>query len=159
MSYPTESGHSHFILETLKLVSMASFFLQSTSPQSFLTDVFLFVGSTTLGTLINFDWLVHLAECSNVSNTYFNLQKGLFCLSSLGMYTKYIMCRKKQGSKGIRQWQINWSTSPMMIHKITHLKITISGWNVCTIKLNELTNQNSIIVPKVVKPRNEKTLL
>ena len=35
-----------------------------------------------------------------------------------------------QGSKGIRQWPINLSTSPMIIHKIT-----ISGWNVWTINL------------------------
>ena len=27
--------------------------------------------------------------------------------------------REKQGSKGIRQWQINRRTSPMVIHKIT----------------------------------------
>ena len=26
---------------------------------------------------------------------------------------------EKQGSKGIRQWKINWCISPIMIHKIT----------------------------------------
>ena len=30
-----------------------------TSPQSFFYNVFLFVDSTTLGTLVNFDWLVN----------------------------------------------------------------------------------------------------
>ena len=33
-----------------------------------------------------------------------------------------------QGSKGIRQWQINWCKSPMMIRKIT-------GWNVWTLNI------------------------
>ena len=35
---------------------------------------------------MNFDWLVNLVECSNVSTTNLKLQKWLFCLSSLGMY-------------------------------------------------------------------------
>ena len=42
----------------------------------FCNDVFLFVGFTTLGTLVNFNWLVQLVECSNVSTTNFNLEKG-----------------------------------------------------------------------------------
>ena len=37
--------------------------------------VFIFVYSTTLGTTLNFDWFVHLVECSNVSTTNSNIQK------------------------------------------------------------------------------------
>ena len=40
-------------------------------------NVFLFVGLTKLGTL-NFDWLVPLVGCRNVSITNCNLQKGNF---------------------------------------------------------------------------------
>ena len=47
-----------------------------------LLNVFLFVGSTTLGTILNFDWLVHYFECSNVLTTI----KWQFCVSSLGVY-------------------------------------------------------------------------
>ena len=39
-------------------------------------NVFLLIGLTTLGPFIEFDWLVHLVECTNVSTTNFNLQKG-----------------------------------------------------------------------------------
>ena len=42
-----------------------------TSPQSF-----LFVGLTTLGTFLKFDWLVHEDECSNVTTINCNMQKG-----------------------------------------------------------------------------------
>ncbi len=37
-------------------------------------------------------------------------------LSIIRWYTKIY---KTQGSKGKRQWLMNWCTSPMMIHKIT----------------------------------------
>ena len=40
-------------------------------------NILLLVGWTTLGTLVNFDWLIHSVECSNFSTTN---------LSSLGMY-------------------------------------------------------------------------
>ena len=40
--------------------------------------IFLFVGSTTLGTKVNFHWLDHSAECSNVLTTNCNLQKANF---------------------------------------------------------------------------------
>ena len=36
--------------------------------------------------LLNFDWLVHLVECPSISTTNCNLQKRLYCVSSLGMY-------------------------------------------------------------------------
>ena len=39
-------------------------------------NVFLFAGLTTLGTLVNFDWLVHSVDCSNVSIANSNLQKA-----------------------------------------------------------------------------------
>ena len=38
----------------------------------FNNNVFLLVGLTTLGTSVNFDWLVHSFECSNVSTTNVN---------------------------------------------------------------------------------------
>ena len=55
-----------------------------------------------------------------------------------------------QGSKGIRRWSINWFTFP--IH------IIIPSVDLDT-QLNEQTNQNSIKVPKVVKPTKKKTLI
>ena len=58
-----------------------------TSPQSFIDKVFLFVGLTTLGTLVNFYWLVHSVDCSNVSTTNLNLQMGYFCVSKIGRCT------------------------------------------------------------------------
>ena len=39
-----------------------------------------------LGTFIEFDWLVHLVECPDISTSKRDLQKGYFCVSSLGMY-------------------------------------------------------------------------
>ena len=49
-------------------------------PQSpkFCNNDFLFVGLTTLETLMNFDWYFLYVECSNVSTNSFNLQKGQF---------------------------------------------------------------------------------
>ena len=61
---------------------------------------------------------------------------------------------KIQGSKGIRQWPINSSTSAMMIHKI----IPYVDYNKC-FKLNQQTNQNKIKKNKVVKLTNKKTFL
>ena len=58
-----------------------------------------------------------------------------------------------QGSKGIRQWSINWCTSQMMIHKLPFLWITISGhFN----HSKKPTNRNVIKVPKVIYPTNKK---
>ena len=48
-------------------------------PQSFIITVsysLIFVGQTTLGTFIYFDWLVNLVECPNISITNCNLKKG-----------------------------------------------------------------------------------
>ena len=44
--------------------------------QKFNVNVFLFVGSKTLGTTLNFDWLVHSVECPNDSTTNSKLEKG-----------------------------------------------------------------------------------
>ena len=45
------------------------------------------------------------------------------------------------------------------MHKITH-SVDFNEWLKCLdSKLNEQTNQNSIKVPKVVKPLNKKMLL
>ena len=49
-------------------------------------NVSLIVGSTTLGNLVNFDWLLNKIECLNVSTTCANLQNGYFTVSSFGMY-------------------------------------------------------------------------
>ena len=42
----------------------------------FYNNIFLFVGLTTLGNLVNFDWLVNQVEFPNVSTTYFNLHNA-----------------------------------------------------------------------------------
>ena len=38
--------------------------------------VFFFVDLTILGTVVNFDWLVHLVDCSNVLTNNCNLLMG-----------------------------------------------------------------------------------
>ena len=42
----------------------------------FYNSVFLFIGLTTLGTSVTFDWLVCLVECSNVSTLGFLRNEG-----------------------------------------------------------------------------------
>ena len=59
---------------------------------------------------------------------------------------------KFQGSLGIRQWDINACTSPMIIHEITP---SVDLW----LKHLDTQLKNSMKVPKVVKPTNKKTLL
>ena len=54
-----------------------------TSPQSLI--ITFSYSLISWGFLLNFDWLVHLVECPNVSTTNRNLKTGLFCVSSLGM--------------------------------------------------------------------------
>ena len=49
-----------------------------TGSLKFYINILLFVGSTTLGTKVNFHWLDHSAECSNVLTTNCNLQKANF---------------------------------------------------------------------------------
>ena len=49
----------------------------------FFNNVFLFVGLTTLRTILNFDWFV---ESPNLLTTNCNQQKGWYCVSSLGLY-------------------------------------------------------------------------
>ena len=46
----------------------------------FYINVFFFVGLTTLETLVNFDYLFHLVECSNVSTTNLITRRGNFCI-------------------------------------------------------------------------------
>ena len=41
---------------------------------------FLFVGLTTIGTLMNFYWSVNIIECLNVSTTISNLQKKVILM-------------------------------------------------------------------------------
>ncbi len=64
----------------------------------------------------------------------------------------------QQGSKGIRQWSLNWHSSQMMILMITHSVDYNSGWKVLTL-LNEPTNQNTIKVPKFIMQTKKKTLI
>ena len=45
-----------------------------------------------------------------------------------------------QGSKGIRQWPINWCTSPMIIHKITPSLECNLWWKRLNTRLYEPTN-------------------
>ena len=54
------------------------------------------------------------------------------------------------GSKGIRQWPINWCTYPMMIHKITPY---LSKLLVEMFELNEPINQNLLKHPKLLSQR------
>ena len=49
------------------------------------------VGLTTLGTLGNFDWLVYYVGCFNLFNHLFKSIEGVFCVSSLGMYSTSIL--------------------------------------------------------------------
>ena len=58
---------------------------------SLLLKVFLFIGLPTLGTLVNFDWFIHLVDCSNVSTTYliFNLKVIFFC-TIIGVVHQFI---------------------------------------------------------------------
>ena len=44
-----------------------------TGPQSIIIEVFFFVDLTILGTVVNFDWLVHLVDCLNVLTNNCNL--------------------------------------------------------------------------------------
>ena len=54
-----------------------SWLLQTIVPKV-LNNVFLFVGLTTLGTWVNFDWLDKCFECLNVSRTNINPQTDNF---------------------------------------------------------------------------------
>ena len=44
---------------------------------TFYNIAFLFAGLSTFGTWVNFNWIAHYVECSNVSTTHLNLQKGI----------------------------------------------------------------------------------
>ena len=73
---------------------------------------------------------------------------------STSVSCKCIICR--QGSKGIRQWLINWCTSPMMIHKIT-ASVNWNYWLKClNTQLDELTNQNLLKSPKLLSQQIRK---
>ena len=62
---------------------------------------------------------------------------------------------RSQGSKGIRQWPINWCTS--QIYKITP-SVDCNKWlKRLDTQLDKSINQNSSKVPKVVEPTNKKT--
>ena len=61
-----------------------------------------------------------------------------------------------QGSKGIRQWPMNWFTSPMMIHKITSSVDYNECFKCFDTQINEPTNQNSIRFPKFLSQRIRK---
>ena len=61
------------------------------------------------------------------------------------------ICMKTQGSKGIRQWPINWPNNDTKNYP--RLQPVVDT------QLNQPTNQNSILKPEYVKPTNKKTLL
>ena len=56
-----------------------------------------------------------------------------------------------QESKGIRRWSINLFTSP--INTFVDYNQWLERFDT---QLNEPTNQNSLLVPKVVRPTNKK---
>ena len=57
----------------------------------------------------------------------------------------------QSGAKGIRQWPINWCTSPIKIHKITPSTVVVETFR-------QSTNQNSIKVPEIDEATNKKTI-
>ena len=59
----------------------------------------------------------------------------------------------------MRQWPIDWCTSPMMIHKITPSVDYKEWFKSLDTQLNEPANQNTIKVSKVAKPTKTKMLL
>ena len=71
VNIPAEKNY----LESGKIIRFILFFSCFKSERKE-TNVFLFIDLTTLGTLMNFNWLIHSDECSNISTTNFNLQKG-----------------------------------------------------------------------------------
>ena len=60
-------------------------------------------------------------------------------------------------SKGIRKWNINWCTSPMMIHKIT--PSLDYNYGLKTLTLNKMNKSTIFNQTKVVKQTNKKSLL
>ena len=55
------------------------------------------------------------------------------------------------GSKGIRQWPINWNTSQIISHKITPF-VDYNKWlKRLDTQLNEPTNQNKADSPKLLR--------
>ena len=64
-----------------------------------------------------------------------------------------------QGSKGTRQWSINWHAFRMIICK-NNPSVDYNLWlKRLDTQLNQPTNENSIKVLKVVRPTNQKMLL
>ncbi len=63
-------------ISTLKQREKGQWTVSYTSPSSFIYNtVFLFVDPTTLGTIMNFDWLVYWLKCQRVSTNICNLKK------------------------------------------------------------------------------------
>ena len=71
------------LLIKIKSITKGTMGCLFTSSQKFYNKVFLLVGLTTLGLLLNIDWLGYLVECPKVLTSKCNLKKGLFCLSSI----------------------------------------------------------------------------
>ena len=55
----------------------------STSPQSFIITILIGLLNNFLGLILNFDWLIHIVECSNVS-TIEIYRRGNFVYHHLG---------------------------------------------------------------------------
>ena len=68
--------------------------------------------------------------------------------------------RGSQGSKGIRQWLINWCIFSMMLHKITlSVDYNFKCLKLLYTQITEPTNLNSSKVPKVGESTKNKMLL
>ena len=102
---------------------------------------------------------------ARLSNGFTELSAAYYCCASYGHNYSCSIKRSWdsgsayfQGSKGIRQWPINWGTSPMWIHKITP-SLDYNKWlKRLDTQLYAPTYQKIMKVPKVVKPTNKKTL-
>ena len=64
-----------------------------------------------------------------LTNNVVRLFQNCVSICPIEVLITYSICWMK-GSKGIRQWTINWCTPPMITHRCT-----INSWNVWTLKL------------------------
>ncbi len=71
--------------------------------------------------------------------------------------------KTKQGSKGMRQWPINWCASPIIIHKITHSVVynhwlnRVIGWTMnCHAKFLEFYPPFSSLITHILTESTRK---
>ena len=88
------------------------------------------------------NWSYYVLSCSPTKHDlYFLFNEKFLLYGSINMHSG-------QWSKGIWQWLINWSISPMLINKITTFVDYSKRLKPLDTPLNEPTNQNSIKVSK-----------